>query len=160
MKTKLLNFLAISLGLSGLLFAMPVAAMPNISPSFAATTPAPAPPTLKSSACDGLNSVDSTQGCGSASNTAITNIIAAILRILSFIVGVAAVVMVLVSGFKYVTSGGDASKIASAKTTLVYAIVGLVVVALAQAIVFFVVNSATGACTSNPAISASDRRCK
>ena len=153
MKTKLLNSLVIGLSLCGLLLAAPVAAMPSMSTHITASL-------LKNDACAGLNTVDSTQGCGTGGNTAVTNVVAVIIRILSFIVGIAAIVMVLISGFKYVTSGGDASKISGAKTTLVYAIVGLVVVALAQAIVYFVVNSATGACTSNPAISASDKRCK
>lgn len=165
MKTKFLNFLVIGLSLGGLLFATPVVALsappstlladstaaPSGSKTPAANAPTPAPPSsLKSDACAGLNAVDSTQSCGDASNNAVTNVVKAIVNILSVIVGIAAVIVVIIAGFKYITSAGDASKITSAKTTLVYAIVGLVVVVLAQAIVHFTINSATTA-TTGPA---------
>jgi hypothetical protein len=48
--------------------------------------------------------------------------------------------MIMVGGFKYVTSGGDGSKVSSAKSTIIYAIVGLVIVALSQGIVKLVLN--------------------
>ena len=65
------------------------------------------------------------------------------INVLSFVVGVVAVIMVIVGGMKYVSSQGDSSGIASAKNTIVYALVGLVIVALAQVIVRFVVNRST-----------------
>ncbi|MBL8122451.1 hypothetical protein JNM87_06935 [Candidatus Saccharibacteria bacterium] len=48
--------------------------------------------------------------------------------------------MIMVSGFRYITSGGDSQKIASAKNTLIGAIIGLVVIALAQTIITFVLS--------------------
>ncbi len=80
--------------------------------------------------------------CSGDSATKLTN---AVVQILSQIVGVLAVIMVIWAGFKYITSGGDSNKIASAKTTLIYALIGLVVVALAQIVVHFAINTATGA---------------
>lgn len=62
------------------------------------------------------------------------------LIILSWVSGVAAVIMVILGGFKYVTSGGDPNSIASAKNTVLYAVVGLVVFALSQTIVIFVIR--------------------
>jgi hypothetical protein len=53
--------------------------------------------------------------------------------------------MILVSAFKYITSNGDATKIGSAKTTLIYALVGLAIAALAQALVHFVLSESTSA---------------
>jgi hypothetical protein len=44
-------------------------------------------------------------------------------------------------GFKYITSGGDESGAKSARNTIIYAVVGLVIVALAQFIVKFVINN-------------------
>lgn len=73
--------------------------------------------------------------------TDIQTIIAAIINILSIIVGIAAVIMIIIAGLKYVTSGGDTSSIASAKNTLIYAVVGLIVTAFAQFIVRFVLQS-------------------
>jgi len=58
---------------------------------------------------------------------------------------VAAVIMIIVGGFRYITSGGDSTRVGGAKNTLIYAIVGLIIVALAQAIVHFVLNNATTA---------------
>ncbi len=51
--------------------------------------------------------------------------------------------MIIVGGLKYITSGGDSGNITSAKNTILYAIVGLIVVALAQIIVRFVLQRAT-----------------
>jgi hypothetical protein len=70
------------------------------------------------------------------------SIIASAVNILTVIVGIVAVVMIIIGGFKYITSGGDAGGVTSAKNTIIYAIVGLVVVALAQFIVRFVLNRA------------------
>lgn len=60
--------------------------------------------------------------------------------IISIISGVIAVIMIMVSGFRYITSGGDAQKISSAKNTLVGAIIGLVVIVLARVIITFVLS--------------------
>lgn len=70
----------------------------------------------------------------------LTTTIRNIVNLLSVIVGIVAVIVVVISGFRYVTSGGDSSKISGAKNTLIYAIVGLVIVALAQSIVRFVLS--------------------
>lgn len=89
----------------------------------------------KNQACAGIN------GCNSTKT--LDNIIAAVLRILSVIAGIASVIMIMISGFKYLTSGGDAGKIGSAKNTLVYAIIGIIIVAMSQFIAQFVIKQAT-----------------
>ena len=74
-----------------------------------------------------------------------------IVNIVSIIVAIVAVIMIIIGGFKYITSGGDSGKVSSAKNTIIYAIVGLIVVALAQFIVKFVLSKATGLTTTpNP----------
>lgn len=60
--------------------------------------------------------------------------------IMAIIAGIAAVVMIIVSGIRYLTSGGDAQKVSSAKSSLIGAIVGLVIIVLAQTIITFVVK--------------------
>jgi hypothetical protein len=70
----------------------------------------------------------------------IQDIVTLIVNIFSVVVGIVAVIMIVVGGFKYITSGGDSGNITSAKNTIVYAIIGLVIVALAQFIVKFVLN--------------------
>lgn len=70
----------------------------------------------------------------------IDSIIEWAINIFSVIVGVIAVVMIIVGGLKYITSGGDSGDITGAKNTILYAVVGLVIVALAQFIVHFVLS--------------------
>jgi len=73
----------------------------------------------------------------------IDQIVTQVINILSLAVGVVAVVMIIIGGLRYITSGGDSGNVTGAKNTILYAVVGLVVVALAQVIVRFVVNRAT-----------------
>jgi cytochrome bd-type quinol oxidase subunit 2 len=75
--------------------------------------------------------------------TGINNIIATVINVFSIVVGVVSVIMIIVGGFRYITSGGDSGNVSSAKNTIIYAIIGLVVVALAQFIVQFVLNKVT-----------------
>ena len=66
--------------------------------------------------------------------------IARVLNILSLIVGVVAVIMIIVGGFRYVASGGKQESVAAAKNTILYALIGLVIVALAQVVVRFILQ--------------------
>ena len=67
-------------------------------------------------------------------------VITKVTKIISFITGVAAVIMLLVAGLMFVLSDGDPGKIASARQSLIYAVVGLAIVTVAQGIVVFVLN--------------------
>lgn len=78
----------------------------------------------------------------------VNNIIRTVINIFSVIVGVIAVIMIIYGGFKYITSGGDSGKISAAQQTIIYAIVGLIIVALAQIIVRFVLSRAAGTGTN------------
>lgn len=78
----------------------------------------------------------------------IKGILATVVNILSWIIGVAAVIMILVGGFRYITSGGDSNGVSSAKNTILYAVVGLVVAVFAQALVQFVLREATNTPTA------------
>jgi len=79
--------------------------------------------------------------------TKVNSTISLALNIFSAIVGIIAVVMIIVGGVKYITSQGESANITSAKNTILYALVGLVVVALAQVIVRFVLNRFIGSDT-------------
>ena len=67
--------------------------------------------------------------------------IRSLINILSVIIGIVAVIMIMVAGFRYITSGGASEKVAAAKNTLLYAVIGLIIVALAQIIVRFVLSN-------------------
>ena len=73
-------------------------------------------------------------------STNINSIIKLIINVFSFIVGIVAVIMIIYGGFRYISSGGDSTKISNAKNTIIYAIIGLIVVAFAQIIVKFVLG--------------------
>lgn len=75
----------------------------------------------------------------------LNNLITNIVNIFSVVVGVISVIMIIIGGFKYITSGGDSNSVTNAKNTIMYAIIGLVIVALAQFIVRFVLDRAAGA---------------
>ena len=89
------------------------------------------------------DSTNSSAACSTSDSTSkVNSLLTTIINIFSVIVGVVAVIMIIGGGFKYITSGGDSAKVTSAKSTLLYALIGLVVVALAQVIVQFVLNKA------------------
>ena len=48
--------------------------------------------------------------------------------------------MIIVGGIKYITSGGDSGNISGAKNTIIYAVIGLIIVALAQMLVHYVLE--------------------
>lgn len=60
-------------------------------------------------------------------------------NLLLFLLGAVAVIMLVIGGFKFVTSNGSAEQVKSAKNTVMYAIVGLVVAIVAYAVVRWVV---------------------
>ena len=112
------------------------------------TTPAPALSGNQSDICDGIKATDpNAQGCNDASagESKITGIIRTVINVLSFLVGGISVIMIIVGGFRYLISGGDSNAIASAKNTIIYAIVGLMIALLAQALVRFVFTKTTTA---------------
>lgn len=97
--------------------------------------------------CDALATLNSNESCGSNSSTSVESLIGTIINILSIIIGIISVVMIMVSGLRFMTSGGDANKVAAARQSLIYALIGLAVAALAQALVHFALNTATSAVT-------------
>lgn len=60
-------------------------------------------------------------------------------RIISIIAGAAAVIVIVLSGIRYITSAGDPSQISQAKNGIIFAVVGLLVILLAQPILNFVI---------------------
>lgn len=76
----------------------------------------------------------------SSSTTKINDLVKTVINVFSIIVGIVSVIMIIVAGLRYITSGGESSNVSGAKNTIIYAIVGLVIVALAQFIVQFVLD--------------------
>lgn len=70
----------------------------------------------------------------------IGEVIGTIVNVLLFIVGALSVLMIIIGGILYTTSGGDSGAVSKAKNTILYAIVGLVVAFVAFAIVNWVMD--------------------
>lgn len=109
--------------------------------------------TINDSLCNGIDVANGGDTDAGASDTAgncqdssgssgFNSIVHTVINLFSWIVGVVSVLMIVYGGFKYITSGGKDSSVGSAKNTIVYALIGLVVVALAQVIVRFVLTNA------------------
>lgn len=64
----------------------------------------------------------------------------AAVNILSAIVGIAAVIMIILGGLKYITSGNNPQDVANARERIIYSLVALLVAAMAQVIVRYVVG--------------------
>ena len=107
---------------------------------------------IQDSVCSGANDLQiTTDGTGSGcaevggDTNGINSIISMVINVFSVIVGIIAVIMIIWGGLRYITSGGDSGKITNAKNTILYALIGLVIVALAQFIVKFVLGKVTNA---------------
>jgi len=63
------------------------------------------------------------------------------INILSLIGGVVSVFVIFIGGVKFITSSGDPSSVNSARNTLLYAIIALLIMATAQVAVRFILGS-------------------
>lgn len=128
-KIKLLLISTFALGL----FALPALAVAQT-------------PDIKGNLCGGASNLQFGAAGNCAANadeTGLNQLIAKIINIVSIIVAIVAVIMIIVGGFKYIASGGDSSKVTGAKNTILYAVIGLVIVAIAQFIVKFVLGQSS-----------------
>jgi len=87
-----------------------------------------------------MSAVNSGSLPGSGSNNATSNELQTLLGVFFGIIGGIAVLMVVISGFMYVTSAGDPGKAAKARNSIIYALIGLAVAIAAEGIVAFVVG--------------------
>lgn len=64
-----------------------------------------------------------------------------VIEILSIIIGVASVIVIIVSGLRMSLANGASDSIASARSSLLYSLIGLAIASLAQVIVKIVLGS-------------------
>ncbi|MDT4838723.1 hypothetical protein FQZ97_724880 [compost metagenome] len=126
------------------LLAVPVLA-------FGVVALAPAQTANAQAACpeSGVGTISQGAGCAKGAETPNQlfgdgGIFTTIVNILLFIIGAISVIMLIIGGIRYTISGGDSSAVTSAKNTIMYAIVGIIVAVLAFAIVNFVLKGLTG----------------
>lgn len=91
--------------------------------------------------CAGANidSPNSSSNCETGSGGSVQTLASDVINIFSWVVGIVSVIMIIYGGFRYITSAGNDSSVTSAKNTILYAIIGLVVVAISQILVKFVI---------------------
>ncbi|MCL4358105.1 pilin [Patescibacteria group bacterium] len=92
------------------------------------------------SACSGISELGTGQNCQSKGST-LKSVIKTVVSVLSLLLGAIAVIMIIISGFRFVISGGGSNGVAAAKGTLIWALVGLAIALLAQAIVTWVIGT-------------------
>jgi hypothetical protein len=113
--------------------------------SVVVVAPAYAAPFIPNTAADSIKDACagvSTSGGDCADNgTQLNNAIKVAINIFAVIVGVIAVIMVIIAGATFITSNGESGKLAKAKTSVIYAIVGMILVAAAETVVHFVIGS-------------------
>lgn len=97
----------------------------------------------KDDICQGIASATTTGSCTDPEGPSVESTLSLVINILSIIIGIVSVLMIMFGGFRYITSAGDSNGISSAKNTIIYAIVGLIIAFFAQVIVQFVLNKAT-----------------
>lgn len=96
-------------------------------------------------ACNGLSQLGDTT-CGQTNGrdngqSKIEKFAGDIVNILSIVAGIIAVIMIIIAGIRYITSGGDSNAVGGAKTALIYALIGIAIAALAQVLVHFVLSA-------------------
>ena len=79
------------------------------------------------------------QYIGGETTTPLNESITTIINWIIGVLGIVAVVVMIMGGVTYMTSSGDAGKVKKAKDTILYGLIGLIVCALAFAIVNFVI---------------------
>lgn len=79
-----------------------------------------------------------------SSDNPIISIIKEAIRVISYVVGAAAIIGIVVSGIRMITANGDSSAVASARSGLIYSLIGVAVTILAQAIISYVFNKVYG----------------
>jgi hypothetical protein len=96
-------------------------------------------------ACDGITATGAT--CGD--DTGINDVIVAVVNVLLYVVGVAAVIVIIIGAIRYVTSQGDSQAAASARQTIIYAVIGMVIAIMSFAIVNFVLDGGSSGSSGN-----------
>lgn len=90
---------------------------------------------------DDVNIPKDASGNPIAANTATID---TIMKVVFGFAGGIALIMIVIGGFKYIASLGNAQNVAKAKDTILYAVIGLVVCVIGYSIVSFVVNQVAG----------------
>lgn len=127
-----------------------IVAMPALAPAVAMAAGSTVTGEIQNSLCSGTNANADTTGSGgtncdtATANTQVSSLFNRVITFFSLLVGIVSVIMIIIGGFQYIISNGDSGKITTAKNTIIFALVGLIIVAMAQFIVHFVLGKIGG----------------
>lgn len=93
-----------------------------------------------SAVCQDAQANSCASGSSCQSSDPVIGIIGTVTEIIAIVAGIVAVIMIIVAGFRFIVSGGEAQAVAGAKKSLLSAIIGVAVIALASAIISFVMG--------------------
>lgn len=95
----------------------------------------------------GAAPVDVLQKCNSESKvcqgtgkSSLFTLVENIINLLLTIIGIIAVIMIVIGGIRYTTSAGDPGQTKSARDTIIYAVVGLVIAIMSYGLVNWVIG--------------------
>jgi len=127
MTQRITKIAALLVILFGLVAPLPAAAATDVFKDVCST-----PSAKTSAACQKTTTTNPLTG----SNGLIVNIT----HIIAVVAGAVAVIVIIISGFKYVLSNGDAAQATAARNSILYALVGLVVIIVASSIISLVMS--------------------
>jgi len=90
------------------------------------------------------NGLENFRNAANYANTDLPTAMGRIMKIVLGVLGLAAAVIIIAGGFKWMTSGGDEKKIAEAKKLMIAGIVGILIIVLAYAISSFIISKLVG----------------
>ena len=131
---------------TGAYAAGPCAGVTNADNTAAAKNPFECSACIGSRIAEGQSKDEALRRCQSDADLTMDNVWGMVWTIINWVlivVGIICVVFIIIGGIRYATSGGDPEKVKSAKNTILYALIGLVIAILANVIVQ-VVFSVTG----------------
>jgi hypothetical protein len=94
--------------------------------------------------CDAAQNTDvckDVKAQGGSHDNPIVKIIGVALEVVSWAAGVAAIVLIILSGMKFMTAGGDPNDVKGARSHLIHAIIGLIIIVIAQTILRVVIGT-------------------
>lgn len=121
--------------IAAVLMVLGLSGVATMSPAYAATPCADG--TTSTTGLDGCNE----WGSSNLKKDDLMSTLQVVINVVIGIIGFVAVVMIIMGGISFATSQGDSSKVAKARNTILYGVVGLIVALLAYAIVNFVLTN-------------------
>jgi len=93
--------------------------------------------------CDKVTGGQQSSACSTGGDDPVAGqngVLNKVISILSIVGGIIAVIMISIGAIRFITSGGDPSAVSSAKNTIIYAAIGLVVIVLSRVIIGVIIG--------------------